>query len=243
MSKPGTEFYDQPAIYETYLQHRRDPNNPNDTIEAPIFDELLGPVAGLAVLDIGCGNAAYGKQLLERGAKSYLGLDGSQNMITASRPILANTAGRTELANVEDWPYPAAQFDLVISRLALHYLADLATLFKKFFETLKPGGRLVFSAEHPVITSHNSLVPGQLRGNWTVDDYFVTGRRDVAWLGGEVVKYHRTVEDYFTLLQNAGFSVQSLRESRPDPANFATQAEYQRRARIPLFLFLAAARA
>ena len=29
---------------------------------------------------------------------------------------------------------------------------------------------------------------------------------------------------------------------RPDPANFTTQGEYERRIRIPLFLFLAARR-
>ncbi|HZH03730.1 MAG TPA: hypothetical protein VEY30_08105, partial [Myxococcaceae bacterium] len=76
--------------------------------------------------------------------------------------------------------------------------------------------------------------------DWIVDDYFVTGARDPAWLGGRVRKYHHTVEDYFSLLQSAGFRVDQLRESKPDVKHFESQEEYQRRTRIPLFLFFAA---
>jgi hypothetical protein len=72
-----------------------------------------------------------------------------------------------------------------------------------------------------------------------VDDYFVAGPRETTWLGGEVVRYHRTVEDYVTALQAAGFALDSLREPRPDPARFTDETEYARRLRIPLFLFLA----
>lgn len=240
MSKSGPDFYDDNTVFETYLTHRQNPNNPNDLLEAPIIARLVGPVVGLDVLDVGCGSAGYGRILLETGAKSYLGIDGSGNMIAASEKVLAGTIGRTILATIEDYDYPVARFDLVVSRLALHYIAELEPLFRKFLKTLRPGGRLVFSVEHPVITSHDNLLPGQRRSNWTVDNYFVTGRRETNWLGGQVIKFHHTVEDYFTALQAAGFVVESLRESRPEPANFADEQEYERRRRIPLFLFLAA---
>ena len=52
-------------------------------------------------------------------------------------------------------------------------------------------------------------------------------------------KYHRTVEDYFRALQEAGFVVEQLRESRPQREQFADEQTYERRRRIPLFLFLA----
>jgi hypothetical protein len=72
-----------------------------------------------------------------------------------------------------------------------------------------------------------------------VDDYFASGARETAWLGGTVRKYHRTIEDYFRALQDAGFVVEQLRESRPRREHFADEQTYQRRKRIPLFLFLA----
>lgn len=77
------------------------------------------------------------------------------------------------------------------------------------------------------------------RQDWIVDDYFVTGLRETTWLGGAVIRYHRTVEDYIAALLAAGFTLDTLRESRPDPARFADPEEYARRLRIPLFLFLA----
>jgi hypothetical protein len=72
-----------------------------------------------------------------------------------------------------------------------------------------------------------------------VDDYFTTGARETSWMGGNVYIYHRTVEDYFRALQDAGFVVEQLRESRPQRELFADEQTYARRMRIPLFLFLA----
>jgi hypothetical protein len=60
----------------------------------------------------------------------------------------------------------------------------------------------------------------------------------VAW--GEVVRYHRTIEKYFTTLQSAGFVVESLRESCPHREQFADAETYELLKRVPLFLFLAA---
>jgi hypothetical protein len=73
-----------------------------------------------------------------------------------------------------------------------------------------------------------------------VDDYFKTGLRVNSWLGGNVVKYHRTIEQYFQLLQTAGLRIDVLREAQPQRENFVDEETYARRQRIPLFLILAA---
>ena len=54
-----------------------------------------------------------------------------------------------------------------------------------------------------------------------------------------MVKYHRTVEDYFVGLQRAGFAVESVREAEPQREWFEDDDTYQRRKRIPLFLIMA----
>ena len=74
-----------------------------------------------------------------------------------------------------------------------------------------------------------------------VDEYFIKGARVVPWMGSEVIMYHRTIEEYYSGLQQAGFTIQQLRESRPRREQFSDVAEYQRRLRIPLFLFFATA--
>jgi hypothetical protein len=57
-------------------------------------------------------------------------------------------------------------------------------------------------------------------------------------MGGNVRKYHRTLEDYFRSVQNAGFNFEQLREGHPQRENFFTSETYLRRKRIPLFLMM-----
>jgi SAM-dependent methyltransferase len=141
----------------------------------------------------------------------------------------------------EAWEYPPAAFDLVISRLALHYVENVEETFRQIFETLVSGGRLAFSVEHPVLTScDRALPPGARRQDWIVDDYHVSGRRVTNWMGQDVVKYHRTVEEYFGGLQRAGFVVDGLREGRPRRGLFLREETYRRRLRIPISLLMAA---
>ncbi len=237
----GSRFYDNEAVFETYVQRRQRADNPNDTLEKPVVLALLGAVEGCDLLDLGCGDAGLGHELLAQGAASYLGVDGSHRMVDQAARHLAGTAGRVEQADIRFWTYPPGAFDRVLARLVLHYIDDIDRLFDQVWRTLRSGGLFVFSVEHPVITSSDRAWQGNgARQAWIVDDYFDSGRRVTRWMGEQVVKYHRTVEDYFGGLQTAGFVVEHLRESKPDRRWFADEATYQRRKRIPLFLCLAA---
>ncbi len=241
----GSEFYDTAHIFETYRKNRSRNNTPNETLEAPIIRNMVGDVTGQSVLDVGCGNGLYGKELLDNGAVQYTGLEPSQRMYDEAVAHLQDIDNATvHHVHAQDWTYPADTFDLVVSRLALHYIDDLSQMFTAFHTTLKSTGKLVFSVEHPVITSHNRSLEetGGKRLDWLVDNYFITGKREVNWLGGTVIKYHRTVADFFIMLQNAGFIIASLRESNPERENFPDDddALFQRRQRIPLFLCICA---
>ena len=238
----GPAFYDDDTVFTEYMTHRRWVDNPNDTLEYPVMVELVGDLAGRRILDLGCGDASWGREALAKGCRSYLGVEGSHNMVEAARKQLEGTSGEVAHARIEAWDYPREAFDLVVSRLALHYLQDVEAIFARVRHSLVPAGRFVFSVEHPVITSCDRGWQSGQRQAWLVDDYFETGKRETAWLGGHVVKYHRTVEDYFGGLQRAGFVVESLRESRPERRWFQDEATFERRRRIPLFLFLAAAK-
>ncbi len=241
MELDGSSFYDDEAFFQTYMQHRHRAENPNDTIEKPILMDMIGDPRWKRVLDLGCGEAALGVELLKMGAQSYTCIEGSQKMAETAQRALDGTQSEVICTSMETWDYPEKAFDLVVSRLALHYVENLEEVFKKIYGALAPGGLFVFSIEHPVITSSDRSRPATgPRKDWVVDNYFDTGMRISPWLGGEVVKFHHTVEDYFHMLQDAGFAIENLRESRPRRENFATEETYQRRKRIPLFLFLAA---
>ena len=241
MGMDGPSFYDDGDVFATYMRHRGRDETPNDTLEKPDLLDLIGSAVGLRVLDLGCGDAEIGKELLAAGSRSYLGVEPSRNMVAAAHETLAGTGGQVEAATIEAWAYPPKAFDLVISRLALHYIDDIAATFRQVSRTLVTGGRFVFSVEHPVITSCNrGLPPGAKRQDWIVDDYHVPGKRVTHWMGQDVVKYHHTVGEYFDALQGAGFVIARLREGRPRRERFLREETYRRRLRIPLFLLMAA---
>jgi SAM-dependent methyltransferase len=236
----GPAFYDDEDVFAAYAAARDRHDNPNDTIEAPAFDELVGDVAGRRILDLGCGTAGFGREALARGAAGYVGVEGSRKMAAAARETLRGTAAMVIEQRVEACTYPTGAFDLVVSRLVLHYVADLGPVFAGVAQALVDGGRFVFSVEHPVLTScDRARKEGAVREEWIVDGYFDAGVRTTRWLGAEVQKYHRTIEDYFGALGAAGFTVERLCEARPRRERFTDAETYERRKRIPLFLLLA----
>lgn len=241
----GGAFYDAPHVIERYLRHRHSGvGSPNYVMEEPALLDELGPVSGLRVLDLGCGDAAIGRTLLAAGCRSYLGIDGSIEMTRAATASLAGTSGRVERMDIEQFSALAHTFDLIISRLALHYVDDVDAVLSACWSSLSPGGRLLITVVHPVITSHDAgLTTNEARTNWVVDDYFHTGARKRNWLGNTVTWHHRTIEDYVTALTHAGFAITALRECAPRHDRFdGDTAELARRQRVPLFLLLAGSR-
>ena len=241
MSLDGPSFYDDAAVFETYMKRRERTDTPNDTLELPVVEELLGNVEGQDVLDLGCGDGRFGLSLLKAGASSYRGIDGSENMVRVAQANLTGTAGAVRKGRLEELSLSPGAFSRVCARLVLHYLEDLTHTFRAVSESLRSDGLFVFSVEHPVITSSDIAAQDSgLRQNWTVDDYFNTGPRVTNWMGGKIVKHHRTVEDYFVAAQTSGLVVEGLREARPRREHFTDEALYNRRKRIPLFLVVAA---
>jgi SAM-dependent methyltransferase len=237
------DFYENEEILRDYLAFRHSPESPNESIEKPALLELLGDVKNKTILDLGCGDAKFGVELLEAGSgcAAYTGLEPSSKMLELAQQNLAGTSGRLEQATIEAWTYPAEKFDVVISQLALHYVENLGEAFRNVHKTLKPNGRFVFSMVHPVITScDKSRESNEQRTSWMVDDYFQQGARKVRLQNDYVTQYHRTLESILLSLQQAGFVIEQLREGCPKPENFKDKMLYKRRMRIPLFLILSA---
>jgi SAM-dependent methyltransferase len=236
-----SDFYDRPGVLERYRDATAGVSDPKDVMEEPALLEEIGDPRGLRVVDLGCGDAAIGRTLLAAGCARYLGLDASAQMVAAAQETLQGTAGEVVREDIAAFAASPGAFDLVISRLALHYLADLDGVLTAARACLSPGGRIVFSTVHPVMTSNDPREdPEALMTDWVVDGYFDAGPRDRRWLGDTVRWHHRTVEDHVTALRRAGFTLTALRECPPQLDRFGgDRAEYARRCRIPRFLLLA----
>jgi SAM-dependent methyltransferase len=144
----GPDFYDEEQVFAAYMHRRQRPDSPNDTLEKPILMELISDVRGAAVLDLGCGDGAFGVELLAAGCQSYTGLEPSTRMFQLAQKRVSPVGGTVHQETIEMWQYPSSTFDLVVSRLALHYVAEIEQTFQQVYQTLKPGGSFVFSVEH-----------------------------------------------------------------------------------------------
>ena len=233
----GASVYDQENFFSNYMKRRGRKDSPNNAIERPIIYELIGDFRNKSILDLGCGDASFGKELLDQGAAFYTGIEGSQQMVASANLKLANENATIHHETMESYSYPTEKFDIVTSRFAIHYVSDVHLLFQKVHKTLKDNGKFVFSVQHPLTTSSFiSKETGDKRGNWIVDDYFLEGERKEPWIEQIVVKYHRTTEHYFKALTKSGFSVDDLREGTPKREHFTNDEEFERRLRIPVVL-------
>ncbi|BDU00783.1 MULTISPECIES: class I SAM-dependent methyltransferase [Nocardia] len=105
---------------------------------------------GDRVLDIGCGNGQLTRLAAARaGSGSATGLDLSGPMLARARDRaraegIANVSFRQGDAQVH--PFPAAAFDVVMSRFGIMFFADPIAAFTNIARALRPGGRLAFVA-------------------------------------------------------------------------------------------------
>ncbi|WP_079479828.1 class I SAM-dependent DNA methyltransferase [Halobacillus salinus] len=238
MGYHGPEAYDQKEFFQKFQARRNRPESPNNMMEGPAIMDMIGSAHKNRVLDLGSGDGRFGVDLLQNGGAYYTGIEGSLKMVEEARGVLKDLSASILHQTLEEWR-PRETYDLVVSRMVLHYIDDLSPLVSKVYRSLESGGRFIFSVQHPVITaSVKSAHETGKRSHWIVDDYFREGGRKEPWIGEEVVKYHRSIEKYVKLLREAGFLLEDLREAEPIEDYFQDPEEFNRRQRIPLFLLI-----
>ncbi|GAB2653707.1 class I SAM-dependent methyltransferase [Gordonia jinhuaensis] len=114
---------------------------------------LLGDVAGRRILEIGCGSAPCSRWLAAQGAQP-VAMDLSRGMLEHGRAAMQRfDEPRVPLvqATAESLPFGDASFDLAFSSFgAIPFVADSARVMAEVARILRPGGRWVFSVNHPM---------------------------------------------------------------------------------------------
>jgi SAM-dependent methyltransferase len=238
-------IYDDPEFFAGYARLGRSVAGLDGAPEWPALRALLPPLAGLRVVDLGCGYGWFCRWTRERGAAHVFGLDLSEKMLARARADTSDAAIIYVRADLESLCLAPSAFDLAYSSLALHYVADLEGLFASVHRALVPGGRLVFSAEHPVYTAPISagwsVGPGG-RKTWPVEAYLVEGPRTRNWMAPGVVKQHRTLGTYINLLIGIGFTISYVEEWGPTDAQIRANPALVEERERPMFFLLAADR-
>ena len=238
-------IYDRPAFFAGYSKLRRSVEGLAGAAEWPVLRSMLPELAGLSVLDLGCGFGWFCRWAREHGAVHVLGLDLSERMLSQAKDATTDKAISYGRADLEEINLPVGRFDLAYSSLAFHYVEDVARLFAVIHRTLTPGGRLVFSTEHPIFMA--PIRPGwsidsKGRKTWPIDSYHLEGSRTTDWLAQDVLKHHRTISTTLNMLLRCGFSVERVEEFRPTPEQIVERSELAEELHRPMFLLVAARR-
>jgi SAM-dependent methyltransferase len=236
-------IYDNPEFFAGYSRLGRSVEGLDGAAEWPALRAMLPQMRGLRILDLGCGFGWFCRWARAAGAAQVLGIDISEKMLARARVETADLAVSYDQGDLERLVLPEASFDLVYSSLALHYVANLSGLLVQVHRALVPGGRFVFSAEHPIYTAPSQprwVVDDAGNKTWPVDNYLVEGPRTTDWIANGVVKQHRLIGTYVMLLLAAGFTLTHLEEWRPTDAQVAARPSLAEELHRPMF-FLAAA--
>jgi SAM-dependent methyltransferase len=167
---------------------------------------LLGDVAGLDVMEVGCGSGQGTRWAGAQGARA-LGVDLSFGM-------LSQLGGAALIqGDARSLPLTSGAFDLAFSAFgALPFVPDLGQVHREVARVLRPGGRWVFATTHPIAwVFPDSGRPEDLTVEqsyfdtspyWETDD---DGRLTYA-------EYHHTIADHVAALVGAGFTIDTLLE-------------------------------
>lgn len=110
----------------------------------------VGPLAGLRVLELGCGGGDLTVGLLDAGA-SVTALDASPGQVELARRLVAHHRPEADVrfvaTSAEETGLPDAAFDVICGKWVLHHL-DIPRAVPEIARLLRPNGRAVFYENH-----------------------------------------------------------------------------------------------
>lgn len=162
--------------------------------------QLLAPMPGERILDLGCGDGALTVKLRDAGA-DVLGVDGSPDMVSGAVAL----GLEAQVVDGHALCFEAA-FDAVFSNAALHWMTRPSDVIAGVARALKPGGRFVgeFGGMGNVAAIRTALIATLAADGIDADLHDI-------W-------FFPSVAEYSELLRQGGFTVETCELiPRPTP--------------------------
>jgi SAM-dependent methyltransferase len=172
--------------YDLWAETYDETPNPVVAMDTRYTLDVLSPRPGELILDAGCGTGRHLGPLL-RARSNPVGVDFSRGMLRIARRNYPEVP--LALADLQrPLPFETGRFDAVLCALIGEHLDELALALREIHRVLIADGRLVFSVYHPEMAAVGKEANFERAGV----EYRLGAHR-------------YTVEDYASLLEDAGF--------------------------------------
>lgn len=197
----------------------------NYWVEYPYMKSLMGDVKGLDVLDICCGTGRYSLLAAKKEA-NVTSVDIAEKCIdiAKNKAKINNLKINFNVSEVEKYlTTNTIKFDMITCGMGIEYFENLPKLFKYISNSLKIGGKFIFSIVHPMRLNGEYLRNKDSGYTFNVYDYFNLTFQKRTWKSVtkdngkpfETAKYAYRFEDIIDALSEYGLLVEKLRESKP----------------------------
>ena len=200
-----------------------------------LIGALLPPLAGLRVLDAGCGGGEYVRALVARGADA-IGIECVDDKLACAQRLPPAVARRIRRGDVQRTGLDAGGLDAVLLNEVLEHVPDDAAALLEAHRVLRPGG-------HLLVLSPNRLHPFETHGVFALR----SGRRlshatpFVPWvplaLGRRMFRYwarNYWPRELRALVRTAGFRVERTGFLWPTFENISGRQPRWMRPLLPL---------
>lgn len=170
--------------------------------------QVLGDVAGLDVVDLGCGTAYVSAWLMRQGARP-VGVDPTPAQLATAREMQREFGLAFPLveAVAESVPLPDASFDLAVSEYGASIWADPERWIPEAARLLRAGGRLVFLRSSTV-----SMLCMELDGVTESLQRPLRALRRITWPDTGETEFHTPAGELIDILGASGFAIERLVE-------------------------------
>ena len=234
------------AGYDVYRDH----------LNTPAFFGMLPEVAGLAGLDIGCGEGHNTRLLAGRRAR-MTAIDISEVFIVYARQMerAAPLGIDYQVASAVELPFAGEAFDFSTAFMSLMDVPETGAALAEAYRVLKPGGFLQFSIAHPCFdTPHRRNLRDPSRRTYAIEvgEYFMGSEGEIdEWLFKAapaqvkaglrkftIPRFRRTLSEWLNLLIETGFELEQVHEPRPSDETVLAHPGLQDAQVVAYFLHL-----